>query len=246
MPNRIIKETITTSCEIDQLSADEERFFYRLIVACDDYGRMDARPAVLRAKCFPLKVDAITNNDIERWLKKLIKIGLITLYDAEGKPFLFMIKWEKHQQRRAKHSKYPAPDSDMISNDINGYQTQEDVPEESRNRGIEESIFEESRSKNIIPYSEIISHLNDKAGKNYKATTRVTKDAIKARWNEGHRLTDFKAVIDKKCAQWASDEKMEQYLRPQTLFGTKFEAYLNEKGGRAIEQGPGKYEHLYN
>ena len=49
MPNRIIKESICTSDTIDQLSPEEEIFFYRLIVNCDDYGRMDARPQILRA-----------------------------------------------------------------------------------------------------------------------------------------------------------------------------------------------------
>ncbi len=112
----------------------------------------------------------------------------------------------------------------------------------------QEQTEEEEQEQEQIPFSEIIEHLNKKSGKSYKATTRVTKDAIKARWNEGHRLTDFKAVIDKKCAKWANDEKMEGYLRPQTLFGTKFEAYLNEKGGALIEQPeePGKYEEFYN
>ncbi len=146
MPNRIIKETITTSCEIDHLSADEERFFYRLMVSCDDFGRIDARPSVLRAKCFPLKVDDIKNSDVEKWLKKLVKINLITLYEAEGKPYLFMTKWDKHQQRRAKHSKYPSPDEGVISDDINRYQMQEDVTEESRNRGIEESRSEKRKT----------------------------------------------------------------------------------------------------
>ncbi len=127
--------------------------------------------------------------------------------------------------------------------------------EEQEEEQTEEQEQEEEEQKKQIPYSEIISHLNNKAGKNYKATTRVTKDAIKARWNEGHRLKDFKAVIDKKCSQWGNDEKMEGYLRPQTLFGTKFEAYLNEKGGFSSgrdsnapgsDQGQGgKYEHLY-
>ena len=52
---------------------------------------------------------------------------------------------------------------------------------------------------------------------------------INARLKEGHTLEDFKAVIDKKTKQWLNDEKMSSYLRPMTLFGTKFESYLNEK-----------------
>jgi len=53
VPNRIIKESICTSNEIDALKPEEEILFYRIIVNCDDFGRMDARLPILRAKCFP-------------------------------------------------------------------------------------------------------------------------------------------------------------------------------------------------
>ena len=52
MPNRILKDSICTSPNIDALSLEAETFFYRLLVQCDDYGRMDARPAILRARCY--------------------------------------------------------------------------------------------------------------------------------------------------------------------------------------------------
>lgn len=83
--------------------------------------------------------------------------------------------------------------------------------------------------KESIPYSEIINYLNEKAGKNFRSSTDKTKKLIKARWNEGFELNDFKKVIDTKVSQWKHNPKMNPYLRPQTLFGTKFEAYLNEQ-----------------
>ncbi|MBE6608147.1 MAG: replication protein [Ruminococcaceae bacterium] len=73
----------------------------------------------------------------------------------------------------------------------------------------------------------IVDRLNDKAGTNYKATTKATKAHINARLSEGFTFDDFVVVIDKKVAEWATDTKMAQYLRPETLFGTKFESYLN-------------------
>jgi len=76
------------------------------------------------------------------------------------------------------------------------------------------------------PYKEIIDYLNEKAGTNFKPTTKVTRRYIRARWNEGFRLEDFKKVIDKKVRQWKHKPDMVEYLRPTTLFGTKFEAYL--------------------
>ncbi len=121
MPNRILKESICTSETINSLTPEEEVFFYRLIVNVDDYGRLDARPAILRSRCFPLRVDSVKDKDIETWLSKLVRVGLIRLYVAGGKRYLQVVTWEKHQQIRAKRSKYPAPESEseqIISNDI--------------------------------------------------------------------------------------------------------------------------------
>lgn len=80
---------------------------------------------------------------------------------------------------------------------------------------------------------EIISYLNAKSGKSYRASSRKTQSLISARLNEGFKSEDFHRVIDNKCRDWKSDKKMENYLRPETLFGTKFEGYLNE-GSKAV------------
>lgn len=79
-----------------------------------------------------------------------------------------------------------------------------------------------------IPYEEIVEYLNERTGSNYRYTTKKTKDLIKARFNEGFNLEDFKVVIDKKTMEWINDKEMNKYLRPETLFGTKFESYLNQ------------------
>ena len=78
-----------------------------------------------------------------------------------------------------------------------------------------------------IPYKEICEHLNLRTNSNYRHTTKKTRDLIKARFNEGYTLEDFKIVIDKKCVEWMNTD-MQKYLRPETLFGTKFESYLNQ------------------
>lgn len=76
-------------------------------------------------------------------------------------------------------------------------------------------------------YTRIISHLNQKAGTNYRPTTASTQRLINARLADGFTVDDFFAVIDKKCAEWRGSD-MQQYLRPETLFNnTKFESYLN-------------------
>lgn len=79
-----------------------------------------------------------------------------------------------------------------------------------------------------IPYKEIVDYLNDKTNKNYKNTTGKTRRFIEARWNENFRLDDFKKVIDIKTSEWLGTSQ-EKYLRPETLFGNKFEGYLNQE-----------------
>lgn len=113
MPNRILKESICTSDNLDKLTPFQETVFYRLIVSCDDYGRYDARPKILAAKLFPLK--DIRANQIEDALRALTSAELVTIYDVDGKPFLQMNTWDRHQIIRAKKSKFP-PINESASN----------------------------------------------------------------------------------------------------------------------------------
>lgn len=95
------------------------------------------------------------------------------------------------------------------------------------NTNINADIYSPAKAEPHIPYKEIIEYLNSRVGTNYKHTTNKTRDLIKARFNEGFTLEDFKEVIDKKSMEWINTD-MKKYLRPETLFGTKFESYLNQ------------------
>ena len=93
-------------------------------------------------------------------------------------------------------------------------------------------------------YSLVIDYLNRKASTNYRSTTKNTQSFINARVREGYTVEDFKKVIDSKSKEWLNTD-FEKYLRPATLFGTKFENYLNEankKGPTAI--GPNENKNI--
>jgi uncharacterized phage protein (TIGR02220 family) len=77
------------------------------------------------------------------------------------------------------------------------------------------------------PTEEVVNHLNHRLGTKYKATTAATRKLIKARLKEGFTVEDMKLVIDKKATEWVGNPKMAQFLRPDILFGNKFEGYLN-------------------
>lgn len=131
MPNRILKESICTSEQIDKLSAFDETVFYRLIVNADDYGRFDGRPSILRSRLFPLR--DIRNSQIEDAIHNLASVELVSTYTVDGKPFVRLLGWERNQQIRARKGKYPPPVDKNVCAASNGYQLKSDDIKCSRN-----------------------------------------------------------------------------------------------------------------
>ena len=123
MPNRIIKESICTSENIAALSMGAEILFYHLMVKVDDFGVYFGNEQIIKNTCFPLKSSEIKVKQVASWLNELINAGLIFAYVAEdGKKYIQFVKWAKHQQIRAKKSKYPLFDStcnQVIADDCN-------------------------------------------------------------------------------------------------------------------------------
>lgn len=138
-------------------------------------------------------------------------------------------RWNK------KYENIPSDTSvyENIPSDTNIY---ESVPKDTDTRHISYITNHNSylgKDKGVIgeeekPFKEIVEYLNKRTGANYKHTSYATRQKINARLNEGFNLDDFIVVIDKKCVEWMNTD-MQKYLRPETLFGTKFESYLNQK-----------------
>lgn len=88
-------------------------------------------------------------------------------------------------------------------------------------------FLKENQNKAII--EEVISYLNEKTGKHFTSKNKQTIKFINGRLSEGYTIEDFKKVIDNRCEKWLDDEKMNEYLRPSTLFRpSNFEAYYND------------------
>ncbi len=195
MPNRIIKESVCVSDSIDTLSWFEEVLFYRLIVNCDDYGRFDGRAAVIKSRLFPLK-DSVTVKAVSDAINKLASAELVTLYVFEGKPYLYLPTWDKHQQVRARRSKYPEPSSDLISSDIICNQMISDVPviqSESESKNESES---ESKSAREDAFDTFWAAYPRKVGKGAarKAFAKLPADVFP--------LLVPAVEAQKQCAQW--------------------------------------------
>lgn len=113
MPNRIIREGILTSERVDALTNwAAECFYRRLMSVVDDFGRYYANPSLLRAACYPLKLDKVSNADIEKWLADCAGAALVSTYENNGKRYLQLQDFR--QQVRANESKFPEPTADAL------------------------------------------------------------------------------------------------------------------------------------
>lgn len=202
MPNRIIKESICTSDSIDSLGWFDEVLFYRLIVNCDDFGRFDGRLAVIKNRLFPLK-ENLTLKNVDTAINKLARVGLVCLYEHDGKPFLFLPTWNEHQSIRAKRSKYPEPENickQMISDESKCHRN----PIQSNPNPIRESEYESASAPVVSDkdraFDEFWSAYPKKVGKGEarKAFAKVPK-------SEWAKLVPA-VESQKKSRQWQKDD----------------------------------------
>jgi hypothetical protein len=106
MPNRILREGLLESEAIDLLDAEAERFFVRLMLRADDFGRYHANPAMLANMLFPLRRD-IEPKMVENWLNQCERAKLLRVYQVEWRCCLEIAKFGG--KPRALQSKFPQP-----------------------------------------------------------------------------------------------------------------------------------------
>lgn len=202
MPDRIIKESICTSDTLNQLSDFEERFWHRLIVNCDDYGRFDARPAILKGRLFPL-MESKTLKNIADALERLASVGLVELYEVDGKPFLHVVTWDKYQRIRAKRSKFPAPDStccQMTSNDVKCCRNP--IQSESNPNPNADAECERTR---VPPTNDTAAVLSDYLNRVNPAASPASLDELKGYAEQMGKDVCIRAIdvaLDSKKATW--------------------------------------------
>lgn len=213
--------------------------FQGLWCMADRDGRLELRPKRIQAEILPYD-----KTDIFKLLQQLIDHKFIVAYRYGNDFFLSIPTFTQHQNPHIKEaeSTIPAPDkhhtSTVQEQDEHGSRPSDSLllnPESPILNPESPLLNADNAAKPQIPYKEIIEYLNLKTGKNFDHQSKETRAKIRARWGingKQRTIEDFKRVIDNKCASWGSDPKMVDYLRPDTLFGTKFEGYLNEQPHR--------------
>ncbi|MGE6516664.1 phage replisome organizer N-terminal domain-containing protein [Lysinibacillus sphaericus] len=207
-------------------------------------GKANYNGYIMLSENIPMNVEEmaiIFNRPLEKVRYAIQILQRYKMLEINEQEVVLISNWEKHQNidgmervrqlNAIRNKEYrdrkkqlalemPSENSDVTVTSRDGTDIDKDIDKEY--------ILSGSKT-DLIPYKEIIDYLNQKANKKYKHTSQKTQTLIKARFKEKFTLEDFKTVIDTKTAQWLADPKMSVYLRPETLFGTKFEGYLNEQ-----------------
>ena len=157
----------------------------------------------------------LTTQKVRTILKKLEKEGYIELLTSGSKGKESTLKITIKQQLF----------NNNVTNKSEQLQQIKGDKQQQSNNNVTTLSKKKENNNNI--YSLVIDYLNKKASTNYRASTKNTQSFINARVSEGYTIEDFKKVIDSKSREWLNTD-FEKYLRPATLFGTKFENYLNE------------------
>lgn len=183
-------------------------------------------------------------------LQTFQQFGMIEITDDQ---YICISNWEKHQnvdglekireQNRLRKQKQREKLKLEMSRDSHETITQshatdieeeKEIDKEKELEIINTSSSGESDTQVSIPYQEILKYLNEKAEKNFNHKAEAHRKLIRARWNEGYTVDNFKTVINNKVSQWfgkfdRDNKPLDRYLRPSTLFAQKhFDNYLNE------------------
>ena len=228
---RMVSKTIMQTQKFLRLPLETQALYVHLVINSDDDGIVEAFPVV---RMIGASEDSLGLLVIKQFIKPLNQdmVYFITDFNEQNK-----IRPDRHKPSIHRNlaiqqlglevdgSRLVEPGKAVLELTEEGQVVDGQVTDECPHSIGQGSIGQGSIDN--IPYKEIIDYLNSKTGKKYRDNVQKNKSLIKARWSEGYRLEDFKQVIDNMVKDW-SGTKYAKYLRPETLFGTKFDGYLNQ------------------
>lgn len=212
---RMIRKTISRSQKIASLSKESMVLFVMLIPHFSSHGKMNGSPHFIKGEVVPL-IDWLSIPVIERCLNEISEKTNVKWFKFKGLHYLHSVKWAEHQELRA----------DRLGND--------DMPDYSWTTPglLPPEVEVEDKGKVImadeIPYQEILTILNTETDSKYRLCDSLRR-LIHARWQEGFRIEDFEYVVKVKNQHWKHDKEFSKFIRPETLFGTKFNTYRQQK-----------------
>ncbi|MDE2106866.1 MAG: hypothetical protein KGL39_57150, partial [Patescibacteria group bacterium] len=166
MPNRIIRDGVLTSERVNALSERAELFYRRLMSVVDDFGRFSANPMLLRASCYPLRLDSVKDRDISGWLSECFEAGLLGFYEASGSKYLELLNF-KQRTRQAK-SKCPSIDGQLTVK----------CPSIAHGDGDGDGDGDDNPRKRASADADLFPDVPEQVVRDFKAIRRTKKAAI--------------------------------------------------------------------
>ncbi len=201
-------------------------FYYQDFLVGTDYMTNEQIGAYIKCLCHQAHRGQISKEHMLDICKTSdIQNAIIDKFETDGNGFLFnqrlkdvvekrKLFTESRRQNRAKRTTVGSHVNNTSKTSVSHMENENENKDKTKDGNENVKI--------------IIEHLNNQTGQSYKTTTRKTIDCIKARHLEGFTVQDFIKVIDKKVKEWINDPEKCIYLRPETLFGSKFEGYLQQ------------------
>lgn len=162
----------------------------------------------------------VSKGTISRWIHSLEDGGYVKVS---------VVRNQSGEVERREISIAPPRENDCtLPSEIDGPSPQNreyPPPKNVKGNNTRDNITSDNRYSPV--FERVIAHLNERTGQHYRSSSRKTQSLLRARLDEGFTEDDMITVIDSRAADWMTDDRMRRYLRPETLFGTKFEGYLN-------------------
>lgn len=206
--------------------SQRQLLIYKVLYDKCDFNTMQVSITIENIK-IAINVADFNYSAIYRDINKMIKKGYIEIVRKAGKGVAPAYRLVKINELKVKTK--CKPNENQVQTKTEQFQCIEGYKEyQVQTKKYQVTTNSKDKDKDIYIYSRVIDYLNEKASKSFKYTTKKTKSCIDARLREGFTEADFLKVIDIKTKHWKDNSNMNMYLRPTTLFGTKFESYLQE------------------
>ena len=243
---RNIQMSFWTDTKVVDVFTPEDKYFY--LYLCTN-------PHTTLAGCYEISLRQMSSelgysmHSVENLLERFEKVHGVIRFSPDTKEVL-LLNWHKYNWtdsdkfRKALYKEIESVKNPDFKRFLTGVAEGDDTVCIPYGYGMDTTVtvtVTDTVPKKVYPYKEVVSYLNEKAGTAYRSGAKDTQSHIRARFEDGFSIEDFRTVIDKKCAEWKGTD-MEKYLRPATLFGTKFESYLNQRGANKKTTGFNNFE----
>lgn len=224
-----------TDNKVEDNFTPEDKYFYLYLLT---------NPQTNICGCYEVSYKQLTNqtgyneDTVNRLIDRFEKIHELIKFSRETKEIL-LLNWYKYNWNKSedtlkgvlkvaehiKHKPFKKYVKDLVENIKNGVFDR--PPIDPLQASVSDTDSVSVTDSNTDTIKDIVSYLNNVLGTRYSHKTKNTQKHINARLSDGYSLEEFKIVIDKKVKEWKGTD-MERHLCPDTLFGTKFEKYLNQ------------------